>query len=122
VAGGEGIPEGEYFDEVDMSDFDWKRARSLIGKHVIIGLTYYDHNETLLEQVQLHGDIVRFDEEGAVINLSGTGEEFTLPPDPSAFVEAAPGEYRLRSTGERVVNPDLTTSWTIEKPPPKYDA
>jgi hypothetical protein len=37
-----------------------------------------------------------------------------LPPEPDAFDEAVPGEYRLRSTGEVVVNPAFTTSWTVE--------
>jgi hypothetical protein len=107
---------------VDVKEFDLERARSLVGKHVIIGLTYYDHNDTFLEQVQLHGDIVRFDQAEAVVRLSSTGELFILPPDPSAFVEAAPGEYRLRSTGEVIVDPDLTSSWTIQKPAPSKDA
>ncbi len=38
-------------------------------------------------------------------------------PDLSAFVEAPAGEYRFRTTGEVVVNPDLMTQWTIEDPP-----
>ena len=44
------------------------------------------------------------------------GEVLTLPPDVGSFRDAKPGVYRLRSTGEDVVDPDLTTVWTIREP------
>jgi hypothetical protein len=47
----------------------------------------------------------------------GEPELFTLPPNPEHFHDARPGVYRLRSTGETVENPDLTTVWTIKEPP-----
>jgi hypothetical protein len=54
------------------------------------------------------------------IRLEGQkeGELFWLPPDIRAFQDAQPGEYRLRSTGEIVVDPDFITNWTINHPPP----
>jgi hypothetical protein len=42
-----------------------------------------------------------------------TGCRLTL----EAFEAAPPGEYRLRSSGEVVVNPDYITSWVVEAPP-----
>jgi hypothetical protein len=33
-----------------------------------------------------------------------------------AFQPAPPGEYRLKSTGEIVVDPDLLSTWTIRRP------
>ena len=48
------------------------------------------------------------------------GEVLTLPPNPDAFTDAKPGIYRLRSTGEEVVDPDLTTVWTIREPPNEH--
>jgi hypothetical protein len=104
--------------EQSKPSFDAERASAMLGKHVIIGLTYCDDVGTLLEQVQLHGDITEADEQQIVIRLSGSGEVFTLPPDLSAFVEAPPGEYRFRSTGEVVTDPDLMTQWTIQRPGP----
>jgi hypothetical protein len=41
------------------------------------------------------------------------GEVSALAPNPGAFRDAKLGIYRLRSTGEEVVDPDLTTVWTI---------
>ena len=44
---------------------------------------------------------------------------FQLPPAPSVYYVAEPGEYRLRSTGELVVNPDFVTTWeVVGRPPP----
>jgi hypothetical protein len=41
------------------------------------------------------------------------GSFYWLPPDGRAFEEAPPGEYRLRSTGEVVIDPDYLATWTI---------
>lgn len=101
--------------------FDEAYAKSLIGKSVLIGLTYYDHNDQFLEQQQVHGIIVSADQsKGFVVELRGErqGETFKLPPDVRPFSDAHPGEYRLRSTGEVVINPDLLATWIIRKPPP----
>jgi hypothetical protein len=42
------------------------------------------------------------------VRRADTGDIFTLPPALEAFAPAPPGEYRLRSTGEVVVDPDFT--------------
>ncbi len=51
----------------------------------------------------------------SIVRGDGT-EPFTLPPVEEAFEPAPPGEYRLRTTGEVVVDPDFTTSWTVVPP------
>lgn len=104
----------------DRPEFDQERARSMVGKHVIVGLTYCDHNDVVLERVQFHGELIGVDEQLITIKLNNS-EEVTLPPDLSAFTEAPPGEYRLRSTGEVVTDPDLLAQWTIQKPPPDVE-
>jgi hypothetical protein len=101
-----------------MTTFDNERAQSLLGKYALIGLNYYDHDGTLLEQVQVHGAIVAIDADVLTIRQRGSGEDFTLPPDLDAFQDAAPGEYRLRTTGEVVVNPDVLAYWSIRRPAP----
>ncbi|AGU53742.1 hypothetical protein VAPA_2c11880 [Variovorax paradoxus B4] len=54
---------------------------------------------------------------GILLSLDGqrTGEQFKLPPDTRSFQEVGPGEYRLRSTGEVVVNPDFTVTFSIRE-------
>lgn len=95
-------------------------ADSYIGKHLIIGVTYLDHDDRLLEQKQFHGIIVRINErEGIVVKLHNSDEEYKLPPDINTLKDAPEGEYRMRATGEVVVNPDLITMWTLNKPSPK---
>ena len=95
---------------------DDAKAARLIGKHALVGLTYLNADGTLREQVQLHGRITAVDETMITMRLHGSDEEFTLPPDFRRFEPAQPGEYRLRTTGEVVVNPDLLASWTITAP------
>jgi hypothetical protein len=88
-----------------------------IGKTVLIGMTYRDHEENFIEQKQLYGRIDRINQtEGMVIDLE-TGEEFKLPPDPNKLQPAAKGEYFLKTTGETVIDPDFTTIWTLTKAP-----
>ena len=90
-----------------------------LGKHLLVGLTYQDHQGDIKSKQQIHGIITRINEsEGIVIEqLNGEGE-FTLPPDLDSLSEASPGEYHLRSTGEVVVDPDFLAQWTITAPDP----
>jgi len=87
----------------------------LIGKTILIGLTYYTANDEFIEQKQYWGRVVESNENRILVKLSD-GEIFGLPPDLSSTQVAAPGEYRLRSTGEIVVNPDYLTTWNINRP------
>jgi hypothetical protein len=75
-------------------------------------------SENPVEQQQLFGRVVATDErKGIRLSLEGrrTGEEFDLPPDTRSFQRAGSGEYRLRSTGETVVNPDFTVTLSIRR-------
>lgn len=93
------------------------RAEQFIGKHLLFGLTYVDHSGKVTGQAQFHGDITGVDGRGCIIvRLHGSAEEFTPPPDFDNLKEAPEGEYRLRSTGEVVVNPDYLSWWTIHRP------
>lgn len=83
-------------DEKLMNGLDERKINSLLHKHLIIGITILDHEENLIEQRQMHGDIIRIKiHEGVVVRLSGTNEEYILPPDLSAIQVAPPGEYRF---------------------------
>lgn len=87
---------------------------------VLVGLTYFgESSEEPFDQQQLFGRIVHADEcEGILLSLEGmrAGEQFKLPPDTRAFRVAQPGDYRLRATGEVVVNPAFTATVSIQKP------
>jgi hypothetical protein len=96
----------------DDDDADW-----LIGKYVLVGVTYLaSDGETVTSQVQYHGRITKAAQaEGITIACEGTSAEksLVLPPDLAVFTLARPGEYKLRSTGEVVHNPDMLASWTV---------
>jgi hypothetical protein len=91
---------------------------SLVGKTVVIGITRVDHDDELIERTEKVGRIVSVDPDDGIKVDVGEAELLTLPPNPQDFHDARPGVYRLRSTGETVTDPDLTTVWTIKEPPP----
>jgi hypothetical protein len=96
--------------------FDHALAAELIGKHVLVGITYVNRAGEVQNQLQFHGTVIKANyQDGIVLSLAGLrdGETYRLPPDTRAYSLAMPGEYRLRSTGEVVVDPDYTSSWTI---------
>ncbi len=100
-------------------EFDPGLAEQLIGKTVIIGLTYVDGADTVTRRVQIHGVIGLANQtDGVRIDLLGTkaGDTYWLPPDTSNFDPAQPGVYRLKETGEEIVDPDFLSTWTIHAP------
>ena len=94
-------------------EWDKDLAEKLIGAVVLVGITRVAVDGETEEQC--YGTVDRADTDGIAICLSGSrsGETFFLPPDPRAFFPAEPGSYRLRGTGE-VVDPDYTSTWTIQ--------
>jgi hypothetical protein len=90
----------------------------LLGKYILIGITHVDNLGNKMGQTECHGFFDSMDDAGIHIRLKDTNEDFTLPPDLSAFQKAQPGEYRLRTTGEVVINLDYVSVWTVEAPAP----
>jgi hypothetical protein len=89
---------------------------SYVGKSIIIGLTYLDYEGQFIKREELYGKIIRFDNNGIDILLNNSDRVFNLPPDKDAIKVAEPGEYRFKSTGEVIVDPDFLSVWTIKKP------
>jgi hypothetical protein len=97
--------------------FDDEEAKTIIGKHLLVGVTRRNHSDEITGYEQFHGTIIRANrEEGIILQLSGSTEERWAPPDLSRLEIASPGEYRLKTTGEVVVNPDYLSTWTIYPP------
>jgi hypothetical protein len=101
--------------EWDQSEADW-----LIRKTTLVGITRLASDGTTIKsQWQYHAKIVRADRSaGIVIECEGvwSGKTMTLPPMTGAFHPANSGEYRLRSTGEIIKDPDVLTTWSIIEP------
>ena len=107
-----------------MSDLDerpvWDEniAKGVVGKVLLVGLTYLEADGNLIEQQQFFGTVVSADSrKGILLSLKGqrAGEQFKLPPDTRAIEIAAAGEYRLRATGEVVIDPDFSALFSITK-------
>lgn len=98
--------------------WDTTIAVDLIGKVLLVGATYFAADGTFIEQEQFYGKVISASTAGGiVIELEGkrSGEQFTLPPDTRSIYRAAAGDYRLRSTGEVVVDPDFTATYNVQK-------
>lgn len=86
----------------------------MIRKKLLVGVTYLGANNLPQHSIEFAGIVTAVDP--LVTIESGGGDPFTLPPEPDAFNRAQPGEYRLRSDGTIVVDPDFITTWTVKPP------
>lgn len=89
--------------------------KDLYGKVILIGVTYYSHDNVFIEQRQFWGSVIESNKDRIRVRQNN-GEVISLPPDLRSIKAAPPGEYRLHSTGEIVVNPDYITTWNVNKP------
>ena len=97
--------------------FDEEVARTIIGKHLLVGITHRNRADEVTSFEEFHGEIVRASRDGGIIvRIDGSAEERWVPPDLSHLHTAAPGNYSLKSTGEVVVDPDFTATWTVYPP------
>ena len=102
----------------DKPNWDDDFAQNLIGATVLVGLRIIGADSSE-EMEQFYGVVtVAVEDHGITLELSGSrgGETWLMPPDLRAFEPASPGEYRLRSTQEVVINPDYISQWTMDKP------
>jgi len=93
-------------------------AEDVVGKVVLVGLTYLEADGSLIEQQKFFGTVLSADSRrGILLSLEGqrSGEQYNLPPDTRAIEIASSGEYRLRGTGEVVIDPDYTVMFSIAK-------
>jgi hypothetical protein len=92
--------------------FDLNRAQALLGKMVLAGITTLSAEGEVLDQIQIVGTVSAFDPSRWIRLSLPNHKTYDLPPDVRSFEEARPGEYRLRSTGEVIVDPDFVCRWS----------
>jgi hypothetical protein len=103
-------------DEADELD-DASAFAALIGKHLLIGISFFDKDDNLESLVEHDGVIVAASQgEGIVIRRSDTGEMFAIPPALDYIYPAQPAHYTLRSTGRVVSNPNLLATFNVYSP------
>jgi hypothetical protein len=92
----------------------------LIGKVILIGVTYTDARDNILCRRQWWGTVKKASmSEGICVSLSDSSETSAFPPDLRAVRHAAPGVYRLKESGEVVTDPDFLATWICVEPDPE---
>jgi hypothetical protein len=106
------------YSDHDRPKYDEAFARSLVGKVILVGRTIEDRRGEFKGQEQLWGKVESVSPGGIVLALQGSraGERETLPPATDWLEPAKPGNYRLRSTGETVVDPDFLLTVRLTRP------
>jgi len=100
--------------ERPVPELDENLVRKILGKRVLAGITYRDRDsDEIIKLEQFHGVMVRVSSRDGVIVQLNDGTERWLPPVLSRLEEASPGNYRLKGTGEVVVDPDYLSTWTV---------
>jgi hypothetical protein len=96
-----------------------EKAKEMINKRVVIGITYLDPGGEAIDSTQMYGKVISVNPDSVKVELEGShkGEIFSLPRDLRAFHKAEPGTYTLKCSGEEVEDPDYTTVWNITKSP-----
>lgn len=109
---------------------------SIIGKTVLVGLSYYDKDGELLQTRQLSGKVVETDDEkGIAIKLpiapeassneahqeEPKNEHFVLPSSLSCWFKAPPGHYKNPTNQIDITDPDFLVTWDIHQKQEQVD-
>jgi hypothetical protein len=99
--------------------------KSIIGKHILVGITVLNNNDEVVSSFELHG-IIEYAQKNDKISIRLKNNDlnletdengyYNLPPDLSAISVAGEGIYTLHFNGEKVENPDLLASWDVVQP------
>ena len=91
--------------------------KKYLGKHLLVGLTYLNEDESFDEKMQIHGTIIKVSKNTIVLEQADNSEEFSIPFDEDNLEKGQPEAiYELKSTGEAVEKVDFISSWTIHSP------
>ncbi|HEX8605634.1 MAG TPA: hypothetical protein VF774_23535 [Pseudoduganella sp.] len=90
---------------------------TILGKHILIGLTYLDRHGDIARQVQLHGTISRIAEHTLYFDRADGAGEFSIPFDGELDSADPEDTYTLRSSGEAVTGVHFIASWTVHPNP-----
>jgi hypothetical protein len=100
-----------------MLEIPQSKAAEMIGKTVLIGISYCDSSGRTTADVQHFGTVLRVNaSEGLVISSAVDGLEISLPPDLEQYSPADPGQYKLKSVNYTAVNPDYISTWSVHPP------
>lgn len=92
----------------------WEELQEYLkGKLFLVGLTFVEENGILKEQYQTHGTVQELTNDGLIKLIREDKSIFQMPYDNETIDKAEKGEYRERSTGLIIKDPDYIMSWEI---------
>jgi len=92
-----------------------EELRDIVGKYILVGLTHVDADQKPHRYEQVHGRVARANRREGIVLSRPDGSEYQLPPSMEGFQKGEEGEYRLRSTGEIVENPDYVVTYFVNQ-------
>ena len=97
----------------------WRKLQEFLlkGKVFVVGLTFVDKDGQFIEHYQTHGTVIGLTYNGLLRIERHDNSIFQLPYDKETIRKAKKAEYRAKTTGEIIVNPDFIMTWeiTVEK-------
>ena len=100
-----------------MLEIDQSKAAAMIGKTVLIDISYCDSSGKVTADEQHFGTVLRINAaEGLVISSAIDGNEITLPPYLEQYTPADPGRYNLKSVDYTATDPDYISTWRVHSP------
>ena len=94
---------------------NWKELKSFIkGKFFLIGLTFMNDDEDIVEEYQTSGIVEELTDDGYIKFKREDGSIFIVPYDNKAIASTAEGEYQEVSTGKIINNADFITTWEVK--------
>lgn len=93
---------------------DWEEFKNFLKDKVfLIGISFIDENNELIEQYQTSGKVLELTDDGMIKLTRDDKGIFQIPYDIETMTEAEKGEYHEASTGKIVINPDYISTWEI---------
>lgn len=93
----------------------WRQLRHYLkGKVFLIGLTFVDEDDKVIERYQTHGRVARLTIDGFFKIIRDDNSIFRIPYLKDTIKKAKLGAYREKSTGETIENPDFIMTWKVK--------
>lgn len=88
-------------------------AKEVLGKLILVGISFYTSSGTFIEQFQTNG-IGEIVEDDLLYLRRDDGTVFAIPYDQDYIKRAQPGVYSEKLTGKQITNPDFLSQWRID--------
>ena len=110
------IDELSYCKSIFLEEITVKK-QDFIGKNILVGFTWIDRDDNVLERRSAFGTITRIADHMLYFDC-GDGEEVTIPFDPEHIEKSDPALiYNLHNPQKTITGVDFTSEWTIYHSP-----